>query len=49
MAKMLGVTQENVSRILATFKRGDILQKESDPMREIYRLDAPRLCQEARK
>ena len=49
MAEILGVTQESVSRILATFKRGDILQKESDPLREIYRLDAPRLQQEARK
>jgi CRP/FNR family transcriptional regulator len=49
MAEMLGVTQESVSRILATFKRGDILHKESDPVREIYRLDASRLRQEARK
>ena len=49
MAEMLGVTQESVSRILATFKRGDILHKESDSLREIYRLDAPRLRQEARK
>ncbi len=49
MAEILGVTQESVSRILATFKRGDILQKQSDPLRDIYRLDARRLQQEARK
>jgi CRP/FNR family transcriptional regulator len=49
MAEILGVTQESVSRILATFKRNDILQRQSDPLREIYRLDAPRLLQEARK
>jgi len=40
MAEILGVTQESVSRILATFKRGEILQKLSDPSREIYRIDA---------
>ncbi len=49
MAEILGVTQESVSRILATFKRRDILQKQSDTLREIYRLDAPRLQREARK
>jgi CRP/FNR family transcriptional regulator, anaerobic regulatory protein len=49
MSEILGVTQESVSRILSTFKRGDILQKQSDPLREIYRLDTPRLQQEARK
>jgi CRP/FNR family transcriptional regulator len=49
MAEILGVTQESVSRILATFKRGDILQRQSHPVREIYRLDARRLQQEARK
>jgi CRP/FNR family transcriptional regulator, anaerobic regulatory protein len=49
MAEILGVTQESVSRILATFKRRDILQKQSDSLREIYRLDAPMLQQEARK
>jgi CRP/FNR family transcriptional regulator len=43
MAEILGVTQESVSRILATFKRVDILQRQTDPLREIYRLDAPRL------
>jgi len=49
MAEILGVTQESVSRILATFKRRDILQKQSDPSREIYRVDAPGLQREARK
>ena len=49
MAEILGVTQESVSRILATFKRGEILQRHSDPGREVYRLDAFRLQREARK
>jgi CRP/FNR family transcriptional regulator len=49
MAEILGVTQESVSRILAMFKRGDILQRQSHPSREIYRLDARRLQREARK
>jgi CRP/FNR family transcriptional regulator, anaerobic regulatory protein len=49
MAGILGVTQESVSRILATFKRRDILQKQSDPSPEIYRLDAPMLQREALK
>ena len=49
MAEILGVTQESVSRILASFKRRDILQKQSDPSREIYRIDAVGLQREARK
>ena len=49
MAEILGVTQESVSRILASFKRCDILQKQSDPSREIYRVDAPSLQREAQK
>lgn len=49
MAEILGVTQESVSRILATFKRREILQKLSDPSREIYRIDVAGLQQEARK
>jgi DNA-binding MarR family transcriptional regulator len=49
MAEILGVTQESVSRILATFKRRDILKKQPDPIREIYRLDAARLQREAQK
>jgi CRP/FNR family transcriptional regulator len=49
MAEILGVTQESVSRILATFKRREILQKLSDPSREIYRVDAAGLQREARK
>ena len=49
MSEILGVTPESVSRIVATFKRRDILQKqpESDSLREIYWLDTPRLHQEA--
>jgi CRP/FNR family transcriptional regulator len=49
MAEILGVTQESVSRILATFKRREILQKLPDPSREIYRIDVAGLQQEARK
>ena len=49
MAEILGVTQESVSRILATFKRRDILKKQPGPTREIYRLDAARLQREAQK
>jgi len=49
MAEILGVTQESVSRILATFKRRAILQKQSDPSREIYRVDATGLQREAQK
>jgi CRP/FNR family transcriptional regulator len=49
MSEILGVTPESVSRIVATFKRRDILKKqpEADSLREIYRLDTPRLQQEA--
>lgn len=48
MAEILGVTQESVSRVLATFKRSDILQKQADPLRKIYRLNTRKLLQEAR-
>lgn len=47
MAEILGVTAESVSRTLAEFKRNDILQKQSIPLREIYRLDTGRLALEA--
>lgn len=47
MADILGVTQESVSRILAGFKRGKILQRQVKGTREIYRLDPERLRQEA--
>jgi CRP/FNR family transcriptional regulator len=49
MSEILGVTPESVSRIVATFKRSDILQKQSDSLREVYRLDSLRLQQEAIK
>lgn len=48
MAEILGVTQESVSRILAAFKRSDILHKHKDPVREIYQIDE-RLEEEALK
>jgi len=49
MSEVLGVTPESVSRIVATFKRREILQKlaETHPYREIYRVDSQRLLQEA--
>ncbi len=46
MAEILGVTSESVSRILAGFKRCDLLQKQVSP---IYQLDIQMLHQEARK
>ena len=49
MSEILGVTPESVSRIVATFKRRDILQKQSDSLREVYRVDTSRLQQEAIK
>lgn len=49
MAEILGVTQESVSRILASFKRGNILRKQANPAREIYQLDTQKLLNEARK
>lgn len=46
MADILGVTQESVSRILADFKRSAVLRQQSEPPREIFRLDRERLQQE---
>lgn len=39
MADILGVTPESVSRILAEFKRGDILHRLEHPSQELYQLD----------
>lgn len=39
MADILGVTPESVSRILAEFKRVDILHKLEDPAHDLYQLD----------
>lgn len=49
MADMLGVTPESVSRILAGFKRNDILQRLESPLSEAYGIDAQRLQYEARQ
>lgn len=49
MSEILGVTPESVSRIVATFKRRNILKKQAESLGEVYRLDTPRLQQEARK
>jgi CRP/FNR family transcriptional regulator len=49
MSEILGVTPESVSRIVATFKRRDILKKQLDSLGEVYRLDTSRLQREARK
>lgn len=43
MAEILGVTQESVSRVLAGFKRSNILSRQSGLVPEIYRLDTERL------
>ncbi|MBA2483054.1 MAG: Crp/Fnr family transcriptional regulator [Nitrosomonas sp.] len=44
MADILGVTPESVSRILAEFKRNDILHKlEGGPPHELYQLDTKML------
>lgn len=48
MADILGVTQESVSRILAVFKRSEILQKRNDAdPGDIYWFDNEKLQQEA--
>jgi CRP/FNR family transcriptional regulator len=47
MADMLGVTPESVSRILAEFKRNDILNKFGRQSQETYRIDHRRLLHEA--
>ena len=47
MADVLGVTQESVSRILASFKRNKLLQQQPDTTREVFHLDSRRLQQEA--
>lgn len=47
MADILGVTAESVSRVLAEFKRMRILQPTGVAARERYRIDFPRLRQEA--
>jgi CRP/FNR family transcriptional regulator len=49
MSEILGVTPESVSRIVATFKRRNILKKQAESLGEVYRLDTRRLQQEARK
>jgi CRP/FNR family transcriptional regulator len=47
MADVLGVTQESVSRILASFKRNKLLQPQPDTTREVFDLDSRRVQQEA--
>ncbi|MGD8742958.1 MAG: Crp/Fnr family transcriptional regulator [Granulosicoccaceae bacterium] len=49
MADILGVTAESVSRILAAFKRNQILCKQGNPSGEYYRINAGRLQEEARR
>ncbi|WP_162300031.1 Crp/Fnr family transcriptional regulator [Kineobactrum sediminis] len=43
MADMLGATPESVSRVLASFKRNDILYTQGGAVRESYGIDAQRL------
>jgi CRP/FNR family transcriptional regulator len=47
MAEILGVTPESVSRILAMFKRSDILLKQGNVVDEIYQINASKLQKEA--
>lgn len=47
MAEILGVTPESVSRVLAEFKRKDILQKRGEYTEELYQVDEQRLLEEA--
>lgn len=47
MAEILGVTPESVSHHLADFKRNNILHKQPDPTRDLYRLDSEKLRQVA--
>jgi CRP/FNR family transcriptional regulator len=49
MSEILGVTPESVSRIVATFKRRNILKRQSDSSREVYWMDTSKLQQEAIK
>lgn len=48
MGEILGVTPESVSRILAEFKRNDILHHTPTAPKEVYEFEAGRLQQEAR-
>lgn len=43
MGEILGVTPESVSRVLAAFKRCDILVREKDRQKESFRLDLAKL------
>lgn len=43
MAEILGVTPESVSRVLAAFKRLDILSRDRDRLKESFRLDLAKL------
>jgi CRP/FNR family transcriptional regulator len=47
MAEILGVTPESVSRIPAGFKRTHVLQRQTNPLRTIFRLDAERVRRES--
>lgn len=49
MAEILGVTPESVSRVLATFKRSDILHKQDNVAEGVYQLDLKKLHNEARQ
>ncbi len=47
MADILGVTPESISRVLAGFKRSEMLQKCDGLRREIYQVDAGKLQEAA--
>ena len=47
MAEIIGVTPESVSRIMADFKRNEILSQVDDENPDVYRCDATALSREA--
>ncbi len=49
VADILGVTPESVSRILAAFKRNQVLRRAPEPEAEVYQLDDGRLHEEVRR
>lgn len=46
MAEVLGITQESVSRVIAAFKRNQILRNDLDATGDEYKLDSSMLARE---
>lgn len=49
IANIIGVTAESVSRILASFKRNDILNKQVGTLKTIYDVNSEKILKECRK